>query len=127
MLVFFIGVYSNVLGFTRSIIAYMAIIMVVLVYLWNWFPTQVLPIIITNFVLTALMQWDFLVVTQLCAHFPETGTTGMLYTMNASFTNFGKNMSLHTALLKKFPWKTLSMFGMIIQIPLIIFFVPKMI
>ena len=51
----------------------------------------------------------------------------MLYTMGASCSNFGKNMFIHTALLKKVSWKTLSMVGMAIQVPIILFFVPKMI
>jgi hypothetical protein len=79
----------------------MVMILIVLMYLWSYFPISVLQIAVTNFILTILLQWDFLVTTQLAAHFPEMGTTGMLYTMGASSLNFGKNMFIHTALLKK--------------------------
>lgn len=51
----------------------------------------------------------------------------MLYTMSASASNFGKNLFIHTTLLKKIQWKTLSMIGLVIQIPLILVFTPKMV
>lgn len=75
--------------------------------------------------LGVLSQWDFLLSTQVCANFPETGATGMLYTMNASGANLGKNLFIHTAILKKLPWKTVSFVGLAMQIPLILVFIPK--
>lgn len=125
-LVFIIGTHVNFLGFTRTTLLYMGIYWAILLYLWIWFPIDVLPVIITNFLLGLLIQWDFLITTQLCAHFPETGATGMLYTMSASGSNLGKNLFVHTAMLKIWPWKTLAMVGLIIQIPLILIFIPKM-
>lgn len=50
----------------------------------------------------------------------------MLYTMNASGSNLGKNLFIHTALLKIWPWKTLSMIGLVVQVALIGLFIPKM-
>jgi hypothetical protein len=93
--------YTNVLGFSKTVVTYMVMIFIILVYLWSYFPTSVVQIAVTNFLLAVLSQWDFLVMTQLVAYFPEMGTTGMLYTMGASGLNLGKNMFIHTALLKK--------------------------
>lgn len=50
----------------------------------------------------------------------------MLFTGNASGVNFGKNLFIHTAILKKVPWKTMSIIGLAIQVPLIFVFTPKM-
>lgn len=55
------------------------------------------------------------------------GASGMLYTMNTSMVNLGRNTALHTALLKTVPWKTASLIGLAIQITLIILFIPNMI
>lgn len=50
----------------------------------------------------------------------------MLYTMNASSGNFGRNKFVHTAILKKMPWRTVALVGLMIQIPLNYVFIPKM-
>jgi hypothetical protein len=55
------------------------------------------------------------------------GASGMLYTMNTSMINLGRNTTLHTALLKTVPWRTASLIGLAIQIPIIVFFIPNMI
>lgn len=126
LMIFMLGVYANVMGFAKTIMIYMTMMFFVLLGLWIWFPIDVISIIITNFIITFLQTWDFLVLTQLSANFPETGATGMLYTMSASMSNLGKNHAIHVALLKKIHWRTLSMIGLVIQIPMILFFVPKM-
>lgn len=51
----------------------------------------------------------------------------MLYTMNASVANLGHNLFIQTAILKYLPWRTVSIIGIIIQIPIIFVFFPKMI
>lgn len=56
--------------------------------------------------------------------FPDQGATGMLFTMGASTSNFGKNLFIHTAILKKIPWRTAAMAGMIIQAILLVLFIP---
>jgi hypothetical protein len=55
------------------------------------------------------------------------GASGMIYTMNTSMINLGRNTTLHTALLKTVPWRTASLIGLAIQIPIIVFFIPNMI
>lgn len=47
--------------------------------------------------------------------------------MNTSMINLGRNTTLHTALLKTVPWRTASLIGLAIQIPIIVFFIPNMI
>jgi putative effector of murein hydrolase LrgA (UPF0299 family) len=59
--------------------------------------------------------------------FPDAGATGMLYTMSSSAANLGKLLFIQTAVLKKLPWKWVSFGGLILQLGLIIFFIPKMI
>ena len=126
LLVFAFGIKAITLGFKKTFMIIQIISFVILVYLWTFFPTSLMPIIITNFLLGVLQQWDFLAATSLCAYFPETGTTGMLYTMNASGSNFGRNLFIHTALLKKVPWRTAALVGLVIQVVLIFVFTPKM-
>ena len=103
------------------------IVGVIYLFLWAFFPTTIQAVTITNILLGVLYQWDFLVRTALCAYFPETGATGMLYTMNASIANFGHNLFIHTAILKYIPWRTASMIGIIFQVLLVFIFFPKMI
>lgn len=124
-LTFAIGTHVNILGFTKTIVITLGLLWIVSMYLWIWFPLGLLIVIIINFILTLLITWHGLVTSQLAAYFPETGVTGMLFTMNASANNLGKNTFIHTALLKTIPWKTLSMVGLAIQVPLIVLFVPK--
>lgn len=59
-------------------------------------------------------QWGVLLRSNLSAHFPEMSATGMIYTMNSSMGNLGRNNSLHTALLNVVPWKTASRIGLAI-------------
>lgn len=125
-IVFMVGTNANIFGFTRTIMIYMSLMLIVDLYLWIWFPERVIPVIITNFLLGLLGQWNYLVTVQLAAYFPEVGSTGMLYTMGASASNFGKNLFIHTSLLKIWPWKTLSIIGLVIQAPIIFAFTPKM-
>lgn len=110
--VFIFGVKANALGFKKSYAITITLSLLISLYLEIFFPTNLLPIIITNAALGILNQWDFLLTTALCANFPETGATGMLYTMNASGANFGKNLFIHQAILKKLPWKPVSLAGL---------------
>lgn len=50
----------------------------------------------------------------------------MMYTMNASIGNLGRNKFLHTITLKKLSWRSAALIGMIIQVPVNYFFIPKM-
>lgn len=126
-LVFGLGTKANVLGFKRTFILVYCMLLVIYFYLWAIFPTTILAVIVTTVLTGALSQWDFLVRTALCAYFPESGATGMLYTMNASIANLGHNLFIQTAILKFLPWRVVSIFGLLLQIPLIFLFFPKMI
>lgn len=63
--------------------------------------------------------------TALSGDFPDQGATGMMYTMASSAGNFGRNLFIQTAILKKIPWKGAAMGGLIIQFFLIVLFIPK--
>lgn len=126
LLIFCFGTHATMLGYKKTLIIIKTLWLALSCYLWIFFPTSVLPIIFTNFCNGFLLQWEALNTTPISANFPETGATGMLYTMNASSANFGKNKFLHTAILKKLPWRTVALAGLIIQIPLNYIFVPKM-
>jgi hypothetical protein len=43
----------------------------------------------------------------------------------ASAANLGKLLFIQTAVLKKLPWKWVSFGGLILQLGLIIFFIPR--
>jgi ABC-type maltose transport system permease subunit len=98
-----------------------------LLYIWFFFPTKVVPIVIISFILGFLSQWNFLLSTILCGDFPEHGVTGMIYTMSASSSNLGRNKFIHTAILKIVPWRTMAIIGLGLQLILILVFTPKMI
>lgn len=89
-------------------------------------PLTLVPVAITNILAGILDQWLFIHGTSLSADFPEHGKTGMLYTMGASCYNFGKNTFIHTAIIKKIPWKQTAIAGIILQVIIIILFIPKM-
>lgn len=50
----------------------------------------------------------------------------MIYTMNASLTNLGRDQTIQTALLKYIPWNIITPIGLVIQIPLTFLFIPLM-
>lgn len=56
-LVFLVGTHVNFFGFTKTIMLCMSLIWVILLYLWIWFPLDIVPVIITNFLLGLLIQW----------------------------------------------------------------------
>lgn len=51
----------------------------------------------------------------------------MLYTMSSSMSNFGRNLFIQTAILKKIPWRGAAMGGLVLQFFIIALFVPRMI
>lgn len=69
-LVFGLGTKANVMGFKKTFMVEFGILGMVYLYLWAFFPTSIVPVIITNILMGALTQWDFLVRTALCAYFP---------------------------------------------------------
>lgn len=75
-------------------------------------PIQVLPIIITSLLAGIFDQWIFVLACALSGDFPETGATGMIFTMSASAFNLGRNKFAHTALLKIIPWRFSAIFGL---------------
>lgn len=125
-LVFLFGAKANVFGLKKTFMFEVSLNLIVTLYLWIFFPTSAVPVFITNFIMSFLIQWDFMLMTQLCAYFPEIGATGMLFTMSASWSNLGKNNFIHTAILKKLPWRPVGLGGLILQIPLTFIFIPKM-
>lgn len=90
ILMFFFGAKANAMGFVKSYTFVLSIIVLTSLYLWFFFPLDIVPIFITNFILQIFFQWNFLLSTNICAYFPETGATGMIYTMSASTSNLGK-------------------------------------
>ena len=52
--------------------------------------------------------------------FPVHGLSGMFITFMASFSNFGRQHSIHTWLCGIFTWKTCAMLGLALQLLLII-------
>jgi hypothetical protein len=127
LLVFLIGAKANHFGYKRSYMFELSLTLVACLYLWFFFPTDIVPVIILTFILGFFTTWNFLLNTIVSGDFPDKGVTGMIFTMSASAVNFGQNTFIHTAILKKVPWKTMSIIGLGIQIFLILFYVPFMI
>ncbi len=124
---FLLGAKANAMGFVKSYTFVLSVIVLTSLYLWIFFPLDIWPVIITNFILQLFFQWNFLLSTNVCAYFPETGATGMIYTMSASTSNLGKETFPHTAILKIYPWRVMAMIGLGLQVLTMIFFIPKMI
>ena len=122
MFVYFFGHYANHWGYARSLQLNFALSLLTLLYLWIWFPVQLLPICLTSFLIGLFMQWENLISTEINADFPSTGVTGLLYTGNASGYNLGKMMTIQTALLEKGSWRFWAMFGMILQLLITVMF-----
>ena len=120
LLVYFFGKYANHWGFARSLQLNFAMILMVLLPLWIWFPVSVLPVSATSFLMGVLSQWEFLIAVSINAHFPEMGITGMIYTGNASGFNLGRMVSLHTALLQHKSWRFWAALGMGLQVLIIL-------
>lgn len=72
------------------------------------------------------MQWDYMNIVALNGDFPDYGATGMFYTMSSSAFNIGKDLFIHTAILKILPWREVALGGLILQLAVIIFFVPTL-
>lgn len=126
ILMFLIGAQANYLGYMKTFLIELGLTWILYLYIWTFFPTSIAIVAIINFLLSFLSSWNFLLATILCGDFPEMGVTGMIYTMNASASNLGKNLFIHTAILKIVPWKVMSFIGLVIQVPLIFGFIPKM-
>lgn len=125
-LTFLLGAHANHFGFNKTTMIFNFTLLALCFYIWAWFPLQVLPYIIFNGLGGFLKTFHFLVTTQICTYFPENGVTGMMFTMNASASNLAKLTFVHTALLKVAPWKTMALVGLLMQIPIGLFFNPKM-
>ena len=93
---------------------------------WIFFPTSVVAVCAKYLLAGLLGQWGSLLRSNLCAYFPELGATGMLYTMGASISNLGRNTFIHSSILKKVPWRTASIAGLALTVPIIVFFIPGM-
>ena len=94
--------------------------------LWIFFSTSVIGVIFVQLIGELIEQLGSLLKSNLCAYFPEMGATGMIYTMSSSISTLGKNTFIHTAILKKIPWRTAAIIGIAITIPIIVFFIPPM-
>lgn len=114
VLMFLIGAQANYFGYVKTFLIELGMTWIIYLYIWTFFPTNIVIVAIINFLLGFLSSWNFLLATIMCGDFPEMGVTGMLYTMNGSVSNLGKNLFIHTALLKIFPWKGLSFLGIIL-------------
>lgn len=99
LLIFCFGTHASFLGYKNTIIVIKTLSLGLFFCLWVFFPTDVLPIVFANFLNGFLLHWEGLNTTPIAANFPETGATAMLYTMNASSFNFGRNKFIHTAIL----------------------------
>lgn len=126
ILIFVVGNKAYLLGYKRTYLIETSLSWILNILLWIFFPKQVVVIYITSIITAILTQWEFLVGTALCANFPDQGASGMLYTMSASAGNFGMDLYIHTAILKLLPWRSVAFGGLILQLCLIVFFVPKM-
>lgn len=127
LITFLIGAKANYFGYKRSFLFELSATLLVCLYVWVFFPLEVLPIVIISFFMGILSRWNSLLSTIISGDFPDIGVSGMIYTMSASAVNFGQNTFIHKAILKKVPWKTMSIIGLGIQLCLTIFFVPFMI
>lgn len=123
-LLYLLGTKASYFGRSRSYVVQLSLTLIVFLYLWIWFPTTMVPVVITSLISGVLTSWDFLLSTELAADFPRIGLTSMYYTMNASGSNLGKMLFIHTAILDKYPWKKVALLGLILQLILIIF-IPK--
>ena len=126
ILIFLFGMKANYFGFKISFVLQVSLLVIYSLFLWIFFPTSVTTIVIVQFIGGIIGQWGTLLKSNLCANFPEMGATGMLYTMNASISILGRNAFIHTAILKKIPWRTASIIGLAITIPIVVFFIPQM-
>jgi hypothetical protein len=74
----------------------------------------------TSFVTSVLDSWRFYIFSYLINDFSVHALSGMFITFMASFSNFGRQTSIHTWLCGKFTWQTLSLIGLGLQLLLII-------
>lgn len=125
-LVFMFGMYATHFGFKTSFIIQMSCLTSLYTIFWIFFPTSVVAVCAKYLLAGLLGQWGSLLRSNLCAYFPELGATGMLYTMGASISNLGRNTFIHSSILKKVPWRTASIAGLALTVPIIVFFIPGM-
>ena len=125
LLIFIMGKNTYRLGYKKSFLIITSLTMVIYVYAWIFFPIDLWNIIFISSSTGIISMWDFLMTSAMIGDFPDYGATGMLMTMSSSSCNLGRNLFIHTAILKKLPWKWVSLGGLVLQLGLIIFFIPK--
>ena len=126
-LVSIFGMYATHFGFKTSFIIQMSCLTSLYAIFWIFFPTSVVAVCGTYLLTGLLIQWGSLLRSNLSAYFPELGASGLLYTMNASISNLGRNTFIHSSIIKKVPWRTASMVGLALNVPIIVLFIPGMI
>lgn len=121
-----LGVYANPFGFKRTVQFVLLMEVALFAAMIGWFPTSFKWVFITSFLSNVLGQWDFLLSVQLSAYFPDIGASGMVYTMNTSATNLGKNVSMHTLIISYTGWRLAATLGLVIQFLVIVFWIGPM-
>jgi len=105
----------------HSLIFALSVIVIFDLYLVIVFPLDLWTVAVTSFVTSILENWRFYLYGYMINDFPVHALTGMFITFLASFSNFGRQLSIHTWLCGIFTWKTCALVGLGIQLVLIVF------
>lgn len=118
---FYFGAWTNLCnGRLNSLILVLASLVAINGYLVVVFPLELWIVVLTSFVTGVLDSWRFYLCAYMINNFPPHALTGMFITFMASFSNFGKEKSLHTWISGKLGWKTCAIVGLCIQIGIIL-------
>lgn len=88
-------------------------------FLRMYFPLDVLTIATTTFFASIFSMWLYMITVIFIYEFPLNRFTGMYITFFASTNNLGSNTTLHTKLLDKYGWWTISWIGLWLQIAIL--------
>ena len=89
-------------------------------YLVIFFPLNIWVVASISFFTGIADSFRFYLMAYMINDFPVNALTGMFITFMASFSNFGKQTSIHTWICGKFGWKNCALFGLTLQVIILI-------
>lgn len=122
---FFFGKWTNLLnGRLNSMLFVIGFVILVDYYLVIFFPINIWIVTGTSFFTGIIDSWRFYLMAYMINDFPVNALTGMFITFMASFSNFGRQTSIHTWICGKLGWKNCAIFGLSLQV-VILLFIPR--
>jgi hypothetical protein len=92
------------------------------IFIWWFFPTDLISICFIYFFNQAVDVLRFLVVSIVVNSFPVSGISGMMITMLVSFANFGSLKTGALILTGKIGWKLCAGMGLLLEASMIAIF-----